>query len=164
MQTETKSLRQLKEELQRLTEYFWISRHQKVEDAIQAVRKENEPRVKELEAQIKALQDKRPKPKPRIPENTPQEVIDVCDKYWWGTEELHKYRIHCWNDKAVWTGWASGGYWTTGGFNKSPATFFLISRTKTTRECGRDRPELLHELEGRVSLKQMKELLEKCTK
>lgn len=156
-----KTLRELKRELQRLTDSMYLTSHPKVREAIDAVRKENEPKVKELQQQIKELQDERPKPKPRFPENTPKDVIDVCNKYWSGTEEFHTYRIHCWNDKAVWTSYPSGGFWTNGGYNKAQACFFLISKTDMSGYGSK--PKEIYQLEGRVSLKQMQDALNEKT-
>ena len=79
------------------------------------------------EEELKALIPKKREPKPRWPENTPKSVLDFCEKYWRGTTEMDSYRIHCWNDKAVWTSWPSGGYSTVGGWNPVSATFFMLS-------------------------------------
>ena len=50
-----KTLSELKTELRDLTDYIRITLDPKVKAAIAIVRKEREPKVKELEAQIRAL-------------------------------------------------------------------------------------------------------------
>lgn len=129
-----------------------------------------DPRMKELRAKIteeyraeidaiKAAiakrQSARRTPAPRWPADCPQDVIDFCDNYWNGTEERRKFRIHCWTDKSAWTSYPSGGYSDNGGWHPAPASFFLISRT----EVRLGRAKVLKELEGRVSIKQMRDAL-----
>ena len=153
-----KTIKQLKYELERLE--FSIRLHPKVLKAQEEVRKELQPKMDELKKQIEALRSERPKPKGRWPDNCPQEVIDAAKSYWKGTEQLHTFRIHCWNDKAYWTSWPSGGYWTVGGFVKSPATFFMISRTQKDQYDNK-KGVTLSDKEGRVSLKEMQAALDK---
>lgn len=142
-----KTIRQLKRELEMLT---WVEGDQRVRDAKELVRKERQPKIDALTSQIKELQSKRPESKPRWPIDVPPHVLDICKKYWSGTTEDATFRIHCWNDKLVCTGYRSGGYSTVGGWTPTPACFIFLSLTDT--DYGKPRRIGL-DLEGRQSLK-----------
>ena len=131
-----KTLTQLKQELQKLTEHYYLCCDPRVRAAIEVVRKENEPRVAELKAKIESLRSER-KPVTRWPDNTPDAIKKVCEDYWSGTTEKHTYRIHLWNDKAVWTSYPAGGYTNNGGWNPTPACYYLVEREGANRICGR---------------------------
>lgn len=140
------TISQLKEELSQLTDFWRICQSPEVQEAIKAVRQKNAPRVAELQAQIKALRNAKPGPKPRWPENTPKPVLEACERFWSGIEEFRTFRIHLWNDKAVWTSYPSGGYSTVGGRQLTPPSYHLISLTQTEFKYGTQRPAELVEL------------------
>ena len=103
-----KTLSDYKDELRRLAEHYYICCDPRVRAAIEVVCKENEPKVAELQRKIENLRIAR-KPVTRWPDFTPDNVKKVCEDYWSGTTEKHTYRIHLWNDKAVWTSYPAGG-------------------------------------------------------
>lgn len=138
-------LSQLKLKLRRL-EYY--GNDPLVREAIKKVREKRKPEIDRIKLEIDKLRNKRSGPKSRWPEDTPKEVLESCEDYFRGTTEFQKFRIHCWNDKAIWTSWPSDQY--------GPASFFLISRSEKGRY---GRAKRLKELEGRQSLKKLKSLL-----
>lgn len=111
--------------------------------------------VASLNAALAELRAKRPAPKPRWPENTPANVLKVCEAYWSGTEEFHKFRIHLWNDKAVITSYPSGAFWNNGGRNAASACYFCISLTEL--DCRK--PKVLKTSDGRTPPAKMQEML-----
>ena len=146
MYPEKRTIKDVKNDIRKLTDRTWIVLTDKrVSSLLKQIEKENAPKVKALEEELNALIPKKREPKPRWPENTPKSVLDFCEKYWRGTTEMDSYRIHCWNDKAVWTSWPSGGYSTVGGWNPVSATFFMLS-LKEKPDVGM---KSLLELEGR---------------
>jgi len=160
-----KTLTQLKGELSNLTNYYSLANHPDVQAVIDRLRKENQPRVEELERQIAKLQSER-KPVLRWPENTPANVLKACQAYWNGTEEYNTFRIHLWNDKAAWTSYPSGGYSTVGGWHPVSPAYFCIDLTGRINDMGRIRPKMLKELDfgrnsgKRVTPKMMQEFLD----
>lgn len=122
---------------------------------MEQVRERRRPEIERLEREIEELQKSRPGPKPRWPEDTPPEVLKLCEKYWAGTEEYKKFRIHCWNEHAVWTGYPGGGYSDNSGWRPTPAAFYLLSR----HEIQYHKPKRLALLEGRQSPKKLQSLL-----
>ena len=156
-----RGIREVQSEIDALTSFSSLCYDKRVRAFINQIRIENAPAVEKLTAELEALKAGKPKPKGRWPENTPAEVIAICESYWKGTSEFHLYRIHCWNDKAIWTSYLSGGYGTMGGWVKSQAGFFLISRTEMNPHLGGNRMKVLVNLEGRVSAKTMLEELAK---
>ncbi len=155
-----KSIKELKHDLFQLKNVW---RHPAILELRDKILEENRPMIEKLEKEIILLQSKRPSKKPRFPENVPQNVLDVCNKYWSGTTEYDTFRIHVWNDKAVWTSWPSGGYYTNAGYNPAAACFFLIS-LKDNEEFGGNRPKRYLEVKGRNSEKKLRGLLEEYTK
>ena len=151
-------LRELKDQLTMLE---WIDGDPKVNAARAIVRTERMPRINALKAKIAELQAKRPGPKPRWPENTPANVLAVCNLYWRGTTEFYTFRIHCWNDKFVCTSYPSGGYSDNGGWHPTSACFHFLSLTE--REYGRIK-RVGSDLEGRQSAKQLEVGLNERTK
>jgi hypothetical protein len=144
-----KTLMQLKRELDYL---LYVYSDPRVQEQIKIVQAERAPRVKELSAKIELLREVKPAKKPRWPEGTPAEVIEVCERYWRGTTEFHTFRIHCWNSKVVCTSYPSGGYSDNGGWHPTPATFYFLSLT----ELEFNKPKRLGRyLEGRQSLKNL---------
>lgn len=139
---EPTTLKEINAEIKRLSDLMFVMSDPIVQAAIRQVRERNAPRVKELQARADALRSKRKELK-RWPDDTPTWVLDLCKKYWSGTEELHKFRIHLWNEKAAWTSWPSGGYSTMGGWVPVSPTYFLISRTALAEQS---RPKVLKEL------------------
>jgi len=157
-----KKLLTLKWKLEAL--YREIDRDPKVLEAKKLAEQERLPQIKALEKQIATIKASRKPPKPRWPENTPQDVLNDCKEYWSGTVEDRSFRIHLWNDKAIWTGYPAGGYTNNGGWNKTSARFILISRTKKQYCLGKRQAISLADLDGRVSLKQMQQILDEKTK
>jgi hypothetical protein len=132
------------------------------------IRKEHDSELNKLYDKIKQLKENRPKKKPRWPENTPPHILTACSKYWNGTTEHAIFRIHLWNDKAVWTSYPAGGYSTNGGWNPTPAHYDLISLTEEGSGFGgRDKPKILKSLSfercsgKRVTAAMMQEELDK---
>jgi hypothetical protein len=134
------------------------------------IRAERQAEIDDIQSKIKQLRDKQPKKKTeRWPEHTPANVREACNKYWNGTTEHASYRIHQWNDKAVWTSYPSGGYSTNGGWNPTPACYFLISLRKEESGLHGDKPKVLKTLffercsGKRVTPAMMKEELDKLS-
>ena len=119
------------------------------------------PRIKELEKLIAEAREERPTKKPRWPENTPANVLAICNEYWQGTTESYTFRIHCWNDKAVCTSYPSGGYSDNGGWNPTAACFHFLSLTE--KEYGKPK-RIGADLEGRQSQKKLEATLAERTK
>lgn len=139
----------------------FVDLDKRVLEAKRLVRAERQPKIDEIKKEIEALRSKRPLPKPRWPENVPENVLTACKKFWSGTTELYTFRIHCWNDKGVCTGYPSGGYSNNGGWHPTPATFYFISLTKFER----DKPVQFGDtISGRQTSKVLMETLEKFTK
>lgn len=113
------------------------------------VLEKRKPEIDKIKAEIEKLRGKKSPPKPRIPENCPDNIIKACENYWAGTEELAKYRIHVWNSMAVWTSWGSGGYSTNGGYVKVAPCYFLISliNFNNKNHMGGKRAEVLHTID-----------------
>ena len=162
MDKKSPTLSELNQKLKQLTDYTYITFTPKVQAAINEVRKENAPLVAELERQIKALQSKR-KPTTRWPDNVPENIMTICNDYWNGTVEYWKFRIHLWNDKAVWTSYPSGGYSTAGGWNPSPACYYMLSLTEKEYNKPKQLKELSfeHKSGQRVMKTMMQEELDK---
>lgn len=149
-----KTLKQLELELYELQN---VDYHPKIIALKKIILAERQPEINKLKTEIERLKEIKnniPK-KTRWPEDTPEEILKRCKSYWSGTVEYNEFRIHCWNDKAVWTSYPSGGYSSNGGWNPTPASFHLISLT----ELNHHKPIRLIELEGRVSNKKMLDLL-----
>lgn len=146
-----RSIKEIKYDLDKLTDRFWISMDQRVRDAIDLVKNENASKVAALEAELAAARRVIPVKKPRWPENTPEDVLEECKEYWRGSTEYHTFRIHCWNDAIVCTGYPNGGYSDNGGWHPTPARFYFLSR----REIEYNHAKTLRELEGRQSAKQL---------
>lgn len=143
---EKRTISIVKAELSALTDYFQLALHPKVKAAISEVRKENEPKIKDLKEELAKLKEKKSPKKPRWPESTPQEIIDTCTHYWSGTTSLADFRIHEWDENAIWTSYPAGGYSTNGGWNPSPACYTLISRTERGGRLSPSKPRELAEL------------------
>jgi hypothetical protein len=125
--------------------------------------------IERVEAQIEELRAKRVKPKMRWPDSTPPEVIDECNAYWVGTTEYWTYRIHAWNEKAIWTSWPSGGYSTNGGWVKVKPCYFLICRAEKASDMGHLRAKVLKTIDvkdrngKKVTEKELTEIMEEVT-
>ena len=126
--------------------------------AVELIRKERKPQIDVINAKIKELQNKRPAKKPRWDENTPKEVLDICEKFWRGTTEFYTFRIHIWNNDFVWTSYPSGGYSDNGGWNPTPSAYHLISR----KELSYNKPMQIKHITGRVSKDMMLKGLEEA--
>jgi hypothetical protein len=126
------SRREIGQAISRLTNYNYLAMDIRVFKLISAIRKENAPEVARLKA---LLGEKKVRAKaPRWPENTPQDVLDACALFWRGTTEFHSYRIHCWNDVAIWTSYPSGGYSDNGGYHRTPPCYSMIHRVGATSD------------------------------
>lgn len=97
----------VKLELERLTNTFWICNSPKVQAAINEFRRENKAKVESLRNELELLRTGR-KPSKRWPQNVPQNVREACERFWSGTTEFATFRIHEWNEKAVWTSYPAG--------------------------------------------------------
>src|SRR6266481_8686883 len=117
-------LTDLKHQLEELLRVEW---HPDVVKAKEKVLAERQPKIDALKKQIEDLRSKQPKPSARWTDKTPELVKFACRQYWAGTEEYLTYRIHCWNDKAVWTSYPSGGYSNNGGWQQTPPCYYLLS-------------------------------------
>ena len=146
------TLAELNIKLRDLRETRWEPRVR----ALQAhILDERAAEIKSVEAQIAALRSKRPAAPPRWPENTPANVLEVCRKYWDGTTEFTKYRIHAWNDKIVVTSYPGGKYFDNGGGHYGPPSYEAVSLT----ESQYGKPKRLADKRGRVSKAQIQGLL-----
>lgn len=165
MQPEKRTVKDIKWEIKRLSDYSLLILDKRVRTLINQIIKENQPKIKELETELEGLRPKKKDPKPRWPENTPKEILDFCLNYWSGTTEYHTFRIHCWNEYAVWTGYPNGGYSTAGGWNPTPARFYMLSLTEKKPGCLHSSGTLsavtLQERSGRTSQKFMQDELDK---
>ncbi len=134
------------------------------------VLEKRKPEIDRIKAEIEKLREKQPKKKARWPENIPNNVLKACENYWSGTEEFWKFRVHVWNDKAVWTSWGAGGYSTNGGYVKVSPCYFLIDLIKTENACGKNRNIVLKQIDvgdrqgKKVTEKELLEILEEKTK
>ena len=109
-----------------------IAARQALSIAEDAARAKHKPEVDRCRLALSDAKDvAKTKKKPRIPENTPENVLSVCKKFWSGTTESWTYRIHAWNAVAVWTSYPAGGYTDNGGWNPTPACYYLLSLTET---------------------------------
>lgn len=157
-----RGINEIKRELETLelnTPYSIIS-NKRVSELLLVLRKENADKVALLKKELAEASDSRKKDKkPRWPENTPQDILEFCKGHWRGTVESATFRIHCWNDKGVWTSYPAGGYSIVGGWVKTQATFFLISLTEM--DAYYCRHKVLKTCSGRLSEKSMQAELEK---
>jgi hypothetical protein len=142
----------------------------RISDLKNKIRAERQAEIDDIKSKIKQLRDKQPKKKTeRWPENTPENVKVVCEKYWNGTTESSTYRIHQWNNKAVWTSYPSGGYSSNGGWNPTPSHYYLVSLNEEEYGLGRKKGKVLKELSfernsgKRVTPAMMKEELDKLS-
>ena len=119
----------IKRRISELTDVYRFLNEPRVAALIQTICAERKPELDKLKAQLAELQSKRKVAK-RWPDDTPEAVMKVCQDYWIGTTEYQSFRIHMWNDKAVWTSYPSGGYSTVGGWSKTPRSYVLVSRTE----------------------------------
>ena len=154
---EKRTIRQVKDEISNLTDFYRLVNDKRVRELINTIRFENADKIKNLEAELSELNTNKSQPKPRWPENTPEDVLEECKQYWRGTTEFPIYRIHCWNDKIICTSYPSGGYSDNGGWNPTPATFYFISRT----EKGFRGAKNIKTLEGRQSKKKLQQELDR---
>ena len=151
-----KTLKQLNLELKNLKSVIFEKRIIKLMDDILLERK---PQIESVEAEIESLRSKRPRQTPRWPENTPPNILAVCDTFWSGTTEWYKYRIHLWNSKAVWTSYPSGGYSNNMGWNPTPCCYELVNLNEADSCLGKIRGKSLATITGRTSQKQLKSIL-----
>lgn len=152
--------REILREIESLTSVLYLSNLPRVQKVIEEIRKENAPKVQELREELEGVESFKKEPKLRWPIDTPPELLETSRLYWKGTTEFDKFRIHCWNEKAYWTSYPSGGYSVVGGWVPTPASFILVSRVET-KQYDTTRGKTLKELKGRVSMKTMLEELQK---
>lgn len=156
-----KTLSELKLELELLRS---VRTAPEVIEAARKVMEKRKPLIEALEKQIEAMRSKRPEKAPRIPANTPKNVLDAANEFWRGTTEFSTYRIHMWNSKAYWTSYPSGGYSTNGGWHFAPACFKLMSLTEVDRSMGRAEGKILAELTGRAPKHLLRAIMVEKTK
>ncbi len=170
MNKEPLSLKDLKYKLERLQDVRFHPDVQKLQREILDKRK---PEIDKLKEEIKLLKDKRPAKKQRFPEGTPEHIIKACQEYWNGTTQYHEFYIYVWNDKAVFTGYKSGGYSNNSGWNPTSPAYFLISLTEKESGMHGNKPKELFSIHvgydkewsgKRITEKVLKELLEEKTK
>lgn len=142
--SKTRTVSDVKSELERLTNPIWIGQSPKVLAAVAEFRRENREKVESLTKELEALRGER-KPSKRWPDDTPEWVVTLCKLFWSGTTESHTFRIHEFNEKAIWTSYPVGGYSTVGGFTPTPPSYRMISRTETEQYGGK-RPKLLKDI------------------
>ncbi len=155
----TRTITQVKKEIASLTDYYSLASNPRVSKLIEQIRNENAGRIAELKKELVELENNKPQPKPRWPENTPEDVLLECEKHWYGTVESRTYRIHCWNDKIICTSYPAGGYSDNGGWHPTQATFYFLSRTEKRYDKAKD----LAMLEGRQSKKMLQQKLDELT-
>lgn len=73
----------------------------------------------------------------RWPAGTPEDVLELCRRYWQGTSEYRVFRIHEYNDIAVWTSYPSGGYSDNSGWHRTPSGYRLLFRKVSPDRHGR---------------------------
>jgi hypothetical protein len=115
--------------------------------------------------EIEKLRGKqRPKstPKPRIPENCPEQVIDACKRHWHGTTEYHNFMIKAWDGFNIVTVGGDKGFSDNGGFHACPPLYYVISRTEIGQSSlGNNRPKEIMKIEtGRHNRATPKKYLE----
>jgi hypothetical protein len=157
-----RGVRAIQREIDDLHSHWSLCQDKRVRDLISKIRDENEPKVAALRAELEAVKEAKPKKKPRWPEDIPDHILKICKKYWEGTDESYKFRIHCWNDHFVWTSYASGGYSDNGGWHPTPACFILLNFDEI-KDTSRGWRSNVEEISGRVSLKKMKERMDYWT-
>lgn len=141
-----RTIRDIEEEIKALVCHENLSFYHEVLVLINQLRNRNQPKVALLRKELAALHATKKHKKPRWPENTPEEVIRLCDDYWRGSSEAATYRIHCWNELAVWTSYPSGGFSDNGGSHPSPSRYFLLSRKTKESRYGRQSAATLKEI------------------
>lgn len=141
---------EIEKEINRLSGWYELATSPRVMDLIARIREENQTRVLELKAELEAVKAGR-KVKARWPENTPESILQFCKEYWSGSTEHNRFRIHCWNDRAVWTSYPAGVWSDNSGQHRGQAGFYLLSLTE--KQYGQARALL--RLSGRFSLKQL---------
>jgi len=154
-----RTIREVKGEISHLTDFYYLANDKRVRELINKIRSENADKIKNLEAELSALESKKPKPKLRWAEDTPEDVLSECKEHWRGTTEFATYRIHCWNDKIICTSYPSGGYSDNGGWHPTPATFYFISRTEKDFHGANN----IKTLEGRQSKKKLQQELDELS-
>ncbi|MCK9156528.1 MAG: hypothetical protein M0P12_10535 [Paludibacteraceae bacterium] len=154
-------INEIKKEIDRLSDIYTIATtHPEISAQIRVFVAANENRVKELQDLLRKKQAENRVPK-RWPEDTPKELIDSCNFFWNGTEELFRFRINCWKGDLVWMTIPSGGYSNNMGWNKTQSQNALY-RLRARSWYGNTRP--LIEYRGGVSKKQMLADIEKFSK
>jgi len=147
---------EIRSELKKLNDFSTLIFDPRVRKFISSIIEENQPRIKELEKELEVCLASKKASKPRFPEGVPEEVFSACEKYWKGCEEYHIYRIHCWNNKAVWTSYPTHAWYCQGARYQAKATFYLLDLTLW--EMGS--PKVLRIEDGRLSDKAMKKILD----
>ena len=152
-----RGIREIEKEIDNLSGYWKVCTSPRVRALIDTILKENEPKLKELREELEAVKSGKPKPKPRWPADVPEDVFNLCEDYWKGAEEYAVYRIHCWNDKGVWTSYPARAWYCQGVRHQGKSTFYILNRKE--REYGKPKRIILRD--GRVSDKEMKAELDK---
>ena len=152
-----RGIREIEKDIDKLSGYYELCNNQRVKYLIQKIKSENGPKLRELQAELEAVKGGRAKPTPRWPSDVPEAVFVICEDYWKGSEEHAVYRIHCWNDKAVWTSYPARAWYCQGVRNQGKASYYLLSLT----EKNYSKPYIIKLLDGRVSASSMKAELNK---
>lgn len=155
-----RGVREINKEIDSLTSIIGIAFTPRVMTLIKQIQEENKPRVEALRQELKQVEKNKKAPKARWPDNTPKAVLDLAFQEFRGSTEFEKFRIHCWNDKAFWVSWPSGGYSVVGGWVPTPATFTMLSLNEKSQYNDKQ-PKKIKALEGRVSMKTMQMELDK---
>lgn len=142
----------------KLTELKNVNFHPDVMAARDKVLSARKSEIELIESKLKELRGERKVPV-RWPEHTPKSILDACDMHWSGTVEWYKYRIHIWNECAVWTSYPSGGYSNNMGWQPAPCCYELVSLVKTENVLGKTRGTVLDSIRGRASKKDMESIL-----
>lgn len=65
----------------------------------------------------------------KMPLNTPPDVAEVVRRYYNGTTEYTRYRIHEWTASTVWASAPGGGHWAGRGMQSyAPCCHVVLSR------------------------------------
>jgi len=153
-QLKAEGLRSLRHRLNRLNDVRFSDA---VHKAILAERARRAPDIAKVQAAIDELEKCKRPVAPRFPADLPGSVLTACDRYWKGTEEFYKYRVHLWNARAVWTSYPSGGYSTNGGWIKSPACYHLLSLLENDSH---GKPKVLKTVDGRQKPSELQQWLD----
>lgn len=120
------SISEAKRQLRALSDYQHIAATDpRVRALVREIIDGNKPAIDSLEELIADLQGKKKAPR-RFPDGVPTRVMETCLRYWNGTVEFRSFRIHCWNDYAVWTSYPGGTWSDNMGVHRGTSHYYLI--------------------------------------